>query len=950
MMRLARVSSLLATIAVCTEAMSPTALSEHIADYPCNETVLNVWPFIGPDSTNCSVNPWYCARTGLAYDAQASGLISAQNNVLDCSGLCLAEPTCTAALLDVSGMTCYLHSDLSMWTLEYNLYNGWQRYSVERVCRPTSAPDTSAPPTPAPTALSEHIADYPCNETALNVWPFIVPHSTNCSVNPWYCARTGLAYDAGASGLISAQNNVLDCSGLCLAEPTCTAALLDVSGMTCYLHSDLSMWTLEYNLYNGWQRYSVERVCRPTSAPATSAPPTPAPTALSEHIADYPCNETALNVWPFIVPHSTNCSVNPWYCARTGLAYDAGASGLISAQNNVLDCSGLCLAEPTCTAALLDVSGMTCYLHSDLSMWTLQYNMYNGWQRYSVERVCRPTSAPDTSAPPTPAPIALSEHIADYPCNETALNVWPFIVPHSTNCSVNPWYCARTGLAYDAQASGLISAQNNVLDCSGLCLAEPTCTAALLDVSGMTCYLHSDLSMWTLEYNMYNGWQRYSVERVCRPTSAPATFAPPTPAPTALSEHIADYPCNETALNVWPFIVPHSTNCSVNPWYCARTGLAYDADESGLISAQNNVLDCSGLCLAEPTCTAALLDVSGMTCYLHSDLSMWTLEYNLYNGWQRYSVERVCRPGVGVVTPTLLAVNADHSSGPGANVIDGSVTNFWNAGHVSGWNVPNWASFDFGAPRVVTSFSFYSFGDVIHDVKDWELQMSETGMDGWTTVVSGVGVSGSDDEQTTTFDGVVSRYWRFYIPTRHTGFQAYVKEVVFYSNVVTQAPTAAPATPAPATLAPATGVPAAPGVVTPTLLAVNAEHSSGPAVNAIDGSVTNFWNAGHVSGWNVPNWASFDFGAPRVVTSFSFYSFGDVTHDVKDWELQMSETGTDGWTSVVSGVGVSGSDDEQTTTFDGVVSRYWRFYIPTRHTGFQAYVKEVVFYSNVANP
>ena len=158
-----------------------------------------------------------------------------------------------------------------------------------------------------------------------------------------------------------------------------------------------------------------------------------------------------------------------------------------------------------------------------------------------------------------------------------------------------------------------------------------------------------------------------------------------------------------------------------------------------------------------------------------------------------------------VVTPTLLAVNAEHSSGPGANVIDGNVATFWNAGHVSGWNVPNWASFDFGAPQLVTSLSLYSVGDVTHDVKDWELQMSETGTDGWTTVASGVGVSGSDAEQTTTFDGVVSRYWRFYIPTRHTGFQAYVKEVVFYSNVVTQAPTTAPATLAPAmTAAPGT--------------------------------------------------------------------------------------------------------------------------------------------------
>ena len=295
---------------------------------------------------------------------------------------------------------------------------------------------------------------------------------------------------------------------------------------------------------------------------------------------------------------------------------------------------------------------------------------------------------------------------------------------------------------------------------------------------------------------------------------------------------------------------------------------------------------------------------------------------------------------VPTITPTLLDVNAEHKSGPRENVIDGSVDNHWNAGHVDGWDVPNWASFDFVAPQRVTGFSFYSYGDVTHDVKDWELQVSETGTDGWTTVASGVGVSGTDEKQTVNFDGAVSQFWRFYIPTRHSRYQAWVREVSFATFPLSGTSISSE----PETYVPLSTAPMAEnGILSPILLDVNAEHRSGPYDNVIDGSVDNYWNAGHVDGWDVPNWASFYFVAPQRVTGFSFYSYGDVTHDVKDWELQVSETGTDGWTTVASGVGVSGSDEKQTVNFDGAVSQFWRFYIPTRHSRYQAWVREVSF-------
>ena len=279
-----------------------------------------------------------------------------------------------------------------------------------------------------------------------------------------------------------------------------------------------------------------------------------------------------------------------------------------------------------------------------------------------------------------------------------------------------------------------------------------------------------------------------------------------------------------------------------------------------------------------------------------------------------------CTQHTTALTPTLLDVNSEHSWGPRANVIDGSVDNYWNAGHIDGWDVVNWASFQFSEPTLVTSFSFYSYGDVTHDVKDWELQVSTTGTDGWTTVAAGLGISGTVEKQTVTFDGAVSQFWRFYIPTRHTRYQAWVREVAFFSNAIR-----------------------------PALLDVNSEHSWGPRANVIDGSVDNYWNAGHIDGWDVVNWASFDFGTAQRVTSFSFVSYGDVTHDVKDWELQVSTTGTDGWTTVAAGVGLASTQEKQTVAFDGVVSQFWRFYIPTRHTRYQAWVREVAFANNACS-
>jgi len=172
---------------------------------------------------------------------------------------------------------------------------------------------------------------------------------------------------------------------------------------------------------------------------------------------------------------------------------------------------------------MMDTSGGTCYLHSDLSMWTLQFEKYTFHSppssRFSVARVCRATTTTTTLPPDVPS------NIAQVACGETVQDAWT--VDSSTyifnnDCTVNPWKCALDGKSWDQQATGLIKMTQNGGSCVTQCEADAACTAVMMDTSGGTCYLHSDLSMWTLQFEKYTFHtppsSRFSVARVCRAT------------------------------------------------------------------------------------------------------------------------------------------------------------------------------------------------------------------------------------------------------------------------------------------------------------------------------------------------------------------------------------------------------------------------------------------------
>ena len=129
-----------AEIVITTITLDPTRYPSNINEYPCNTKVLNAWPTDSATyifNNDCAVNPWKCALTGVPFDSATTGLIGKFNG--DCPALCIDNPSCEVALGDISGGTCYLHTDMSMWTIRHDIYDlggtPVERYSLTRICR-----------------------------------------------------------------------------------------------------------------------------------------------------------------------------------------------------------------------------------------------------------------------------------------------------------------------------------------------------------------------------------------------------------------------------------------------------------------------------------------------------------------------------------------------------------------------------------------------------------------------------------------------------------------------------------------------------------------------------------------------------------------------------------------------------------------------------------------------
>jgi len=128
----------------------------------------------------------------------------------------------------------------------------------------------------------------------------------------------------------------------------------------------------------------------------------------------------------------------------------------------------------------------------------------------------------------------------------------------------------------------------------------------------------------------------------------------------------------------------------------------------------------------------------------------------------------------------------------------------------------------------------------------------------------------------------------------------------------------------------------------PIVLSCSNEWEENKAVKVLDGLFDTYWDAGHLSGWDVPNWIIFDFGQEVRLSEFSFRSSGDCLHDVNDFSLETSNAGNKPWKIVESMKGKKSYSNDQSFIINSV-SRYFRFFIKTRYSRFQAYIHSCRF-------
>ena len=793
----------------------------NIEAYACNTKAMNVWPttshaYLYVD--DCLQNPWKCALDGTAYDSAATGLVQMLRNTSDetCAAACRADYTapCRMVFHDTVVQVCFMHSHLASGvSLQYErfVYDSppSERFSVQRTCyiAPYLAPSVK-PTVWAVSAASGSLSSGVVDGVISPGSRWNAGHESGWNVPNWIVFRFNVRMHFNRFLFWCSGDTTHDVKNwhLEVAE-TGTGPWVEVAAGVGAVTRDQQEAAFAAVTSKFWRwyiddRYSIYQAVvwevdfgftappatdsPPTPAPATPAPPTPAPTALSGSIADYPCNVSVADVWPLessAYVGNGDCTVNPWKCALTGVAFDSAATGLISHTNST-NCAALCLAEPACNAVLMDSSIDACFLHSDLSMWTLQYEQYTlvnpPLERFSVQKVCRPTLAPPTLAPPTPSPPTPAPPTPSPP---TPAPPTPVPTP-SPPTPAPPGAASYIGCYVDTGVRDFQGAHSawthaSVELCSKFCFSTaPGAPYLYMGLqNGNECYcdnsygMHgsvADAECWKpcvqdSSQDCGAAW-RNSVYLVG--VIAP-TDPPPTPAP-GVASYIGCYV--DTGVRDLPGAFSAVTHASVElcSKFCFSTAPGAPYLYMGLQNGNECFCDNSygrHGSVADAECWKPCVQDSSQKCGA---------------GW-RNSVYLV-----GVVAPTDApasdkpAVYSYSSySGDYNGIVDGITCcqRGWDPSN-PGWGNPHWVVFEFAVAAPLNTFSFWSSGDTTHDTKNWHLDTGVTATGPWVQVASGVGAV-TDAEQVTTFTTTTSKFYRFYISDRYSYYQAFVREVDF---------------------------------------------------------------------------------------------------------------------------------------------------------------------------
>ncbi|KAI8498079.1 hypothetical protein Bbelb_240230 [Branchiostoma belcheri] len=118
------------------------------------------------------------------------------------------------------------------------------------------------------------------------------------------------------------------------------------------------------------------------------------------------------------------------------------------------------------------------------------------------------------------------------------------------------------------------------------------------------------------------------------------------------------------------------------------------------------------------------------------------------------------------------------------------------------------------------------------------------------------------------------------------------------------------------------------------------------AAKVLDGDDTTYWNpyglARHFNNWYIV----LDLNSPYIISQISINNIGDITHDVKAFKLQKSQSGSPyNWEDVKFVGDVQGGTCRR-QEFGGfeATARYWRFVVTQTHSGNQPYLRELNLY------
>ncbi|XP_078589527.1 MAM and LDL-receptor class A domain-containing protein 1-like [Branchiostoma floridae x Branchiostoma japonicum] len=117
-------------------------------------------------------------------------------------------------------------------------------------------------------------------------------------------------------------------------------------------------------------------------------------------------------------------------------------------------------------------------------------------------------------------------------------------------------------------------------------------------------------------------------------------------------------------------------------------------------------------------------------------------------------------------------------------------------------------------------------------------------------------------------------------------------------------------------------------------------ENNGDATKALDGEDGTYWNP-------QVNWyIILDLAAPKTLARIAVNNYGDITHDIAAFTLQMSQVGSPyNWEDVASVDNVLGGT-AQRQEFGGFqeTARYWKFVVDQTHGGMQPQLKELYLY------